>query len=688
MATKLVQFAELILTAPVTLTGLKSDLGFAAVASSGSATDLTTGTVAVARLPVITVTTAGIVPAPGTSTGKFLRDDLTWSLVPAVVSGSGTAGYVPLWSSSTVLGNSVVQQASSQVLIGGVDTTTASSGQVLIGGGVVRVGNQVVINGSVSAPALVSGSFIIQSYAGASSWVGDNIYYNGGWKYFVTAAASSVYFNGGSISFNVAVPGTAGATMSYLTPVQILTGGALGYTLFNGSDYGTPSSIQVVIGGGVIRTGGDIYTPGVHLGSGNYLWGQSTSNVALSQAATVGGAYVALYDTTNSAYRGYIGYGSSIFSGGAITDFGIASSGALKFASGGGVVGLTLDVGQNVFVASSFSCGTVANSVDAVTSRVTNRNNDANLISYQCGSNAYTISSWVNNAVIEAAPGSAGVGSLILSSYTGSVIIQTGIRTTAVTIAYNHTATFAGPVVGNQGLVANGTATIAGASQIAFINAGTNDNRILIYGQNTSTQGQLTITALSSNESLNTTLAVMNTSGTTFNQITGFGVTPTASSGLIQLAAGADAAHGIGFGQSGTGCDAFIHRLGPGMIGFLGNGFISSITLSKSGYSTYSVLKEVSGILQIYNSAGLVLGGGNNGAGGSNQYITICYATDYLGFFTPGATYAQQSTGWGTPIHLATSWSSFDGTGTNLATTNGVLAKLISVLRAHNLLGL
>lgn len=42
-----------------------------------------TATQITAHLDVATVTLKGLVPAPGTSAGKFLKDDLTWSVLPS-----------------------------------------------------------------------------------------------------------------------------------------------------------------------------------------------------------------------------------------------------------------------------------------------------------------------------------------------------------------------------------------------------------------------------------------------------------------------------------------------------------------------------------------------------------------------------------------------------------------------------
>jgi hypothetical protein len=65
--------------------------GLAAVASSGSATDLTTGTIPAPRLPVFDSTTKGAVPASGGGTTNYLRADGTWAAPPGTGGGGGSS---------------------------------------------------------------------------------------------------------------------------------------------------------------------------------------------------------------------------------------------------------------------------------------------------------------------------------------------------------------------------------------------------------------------------------------------------------------------------------------------------------------------------------------------------------------------------------------------------------------------
>jgi len=81
-----------------------------AVAMSGGGTGFT--------FPLFTSTEAGLVPLSGGGTSNFLRADGTWAAPAGGVSGSGTTNYVPLWTSSSTLGNSIIQTTATGVGIG------------------------------------------------------------------------------------------------------------------------------------------------------------------------------------------------------------------------------------------------------------------------------------------------------------------------------------------------------------------------------------------------------------------------------------------------------------------------------------------------------------------------------------------------------------------------------------------
>lgn len=127
----------------------------------------------------------------------------------------------------------------------------------------------------------------------------------------------------------------------------------------SGSTPGTPSAGQVLIGGGDVKAAGNIQLLGgvVTLGADNSISRVGANALSYNQSATVNGAYIAFYDLTNAVDRGYVGYGATLFSGAAITDFGFRSNGALKIATNGGFLALTIDTSQNADLVGNMNIG-------------------------------------------------------------------------------------------------------------------------------------------------------------------------------------------------------------------------------------------------------------------------------------------------------------------------------------------
>ena len=76
----------------------------------------------------------GYAPDPGATagTGRFLREDATWAVPPSGSGGIvGTANYVPIFTSASTIGNSVIYQNGSNI---GIATTAAGSTLDVAGG--------------------------------------------------------------------------------------------------------------------------------------------------------------------------------------------------------------------------------------------------------------------------------------------------------------------------------------------------------------------------------------------------------------------------------------------------------------------------------------------------------------------------------------------------------------------------
>lgn len=141
-----------ITTSGLTTSGNSVILGRSAV--GGGAVQELTGTIATSLLDVATTTTKGLVPPPGTSTGKVLQDDMTW-ITPATGGGgytvvtrsatnteSATSGTVVVLCTATTnmtinlptaVGNTAMYIIKKTAL-GGAVTVDASSTQTIDGG--------------------------------------------------------------------------------------------------------------------------------------------------------------------------------------------------------------------------------------------------------------------------------------------------------------------------------------------------------------------------------------------------------------------------------------------------------------------------------------------------------------------------------------------------------------------------
>lgn len=107
----------------------------------------------------------------------------------------------------------------------------------------------------------------------------------------------------------------------------------------------------------------DIVRPAINLYGLTYMYNGTNPETSRVQSNASVGGYVSYQDVfSGNAYRGFVGFGSTLFTGGNSSQFGIRSNGALYFASNGGSVAGYFDTGQNLFVvgAGRFSGGIVS----------------------------------------------------------------------------------------------------------------------------------------------------------------------------------------------------------------------------------------------------------------------------------------------------------------------------------------
>lgn len=103
--------------------------GLAAIATSGSGSDISAGTVAAARLPTFGTASAGIVPASGGGAANFLRADGSWSAPAGTATGTVTSVGVS----------------------GGTTGLTASGGPITSSGTITLAGTLAVASGGTGS---------------------------------------------------------------------------------------------------------------------------------------------------------------------------------------------------------------------------------------------------------------------------------------------------------------------------------------------------------------------------------------------------------------------------------------------------------------------------------------------------------------------------------------------------------
>lgn len=84
------------------------------------------------------------------------------------------------------------------------------------------------IPGSTNKSSIIAGSFEIQSYANNNSWFGENLYYDGGWKYRKNGKGILSYFGDGAFFVSLAPYGLAGADANPVTYFTVANNGNVG----------------------------------------------------------------------------------------------------------------------------------------------------------------------------------------------------------------------------------------------------------------------------------------------------------------------------------------------------------------------------------------------------------------------------------------------------------------------------
>lgn len=223
-------------------------------------------------------------------------------------------------------------------------TINAAGGLTGLANPTAKVG-LTAVNGSASTAMRSDGAPPIDQGI-APTWTGLHTFSAG-----VTISAGAFTLNAHTLTLtaNASIGGTN--TGDQTVPTSANPTATVGLAAVNGSaatwmtSDSAPALSQAIA---PTWTGKHIFTPGSAVvavtinGNTNQhtfdiVAGSSTGIIGQLSGNTATGGYLQIADNVNAVNRGYIGYGAQMFTGGAISDFGIAAqAGILRFSINGG----------------------------------------------------------------------------------------------------------------------------------------------------------------------------------------------------------------------------------------------------------------------------------------------------------------------------------------------------------------
>lgn len=249
-----------------------------------------------------TTTSNKIIKLGGTSS-EFLKADGSVDANTYLTTSSAASTYAPL----TGAGASGTW---------GINITGTAASETL--GTVTARGNYVAPN--TTGLQMDFGSIGIQSYSLNDAWIGDNVYYNGGFKYSRTGTAGRIYFQGGGITLATAPSGTAGTTAFFTDAISINNasgnvsiGGGSGNLSANAGTFGSTVKGLRFIG----NSGTDNTIDAVQSGGGSILSNLYRMEGKIQATSTTIDATATVWnDNTNGSTVTYTLPGTSSLSGG------------------------------------------------------------------------------------------------------------------------------------------------------------------------------------------------------------------------------------------------------------------------------------------------------------------------------------------------------------------------------------
>lgn len=329
--------------------------GSSAVASAITQTQLTT------LINIFSTSLSGAVPASGGGTTSFLRADSSFAVPPNFT--STTPGYVPL------SGGGTANFLRADGTFAAPATAVGANPSASVGLSAVN-GSAPTFMRSDAAPALSiaispvwSSNHIFTPSSGVAVTINGTV---GNAAQTTNGAANSISIlavsgNSATAAFGDLIVRRNGSTVNSFSQGPSLKLEDLSGTNFSSTFQSSGGQTELWSGLGaaqnqifkVLTTRG--FTINTPASGATLTLGAVVNGIAFDiQYPTSGsaGVYTRYRDTTAAADRGYLGTGSTIFTGGAATDFGLGvpTGSALKFSIGGGTVALTIGSAGNVTI--------------------------------------------------------------------------------------------------------------------------------------------------------------------------------------------------------------------------------------------------------------------------------------------------------------------------------------------------
>ena len=158
------------------------------------------------------------------------------------VKGSGTTNFIPIWTNSSTIGNSIMSQSSSTNV--SVSGSVSATGNLTLGG---SINNALTLQGNLSDSSGDQGANVIGGFGGNSSFAGNSV--ASGVLGATIAGGGGALLFGGSV---VSVPNTVTADWGTVSGGQNNTAGS--FAVVTGGSSNSASGFAATVAGGSANT--------------------------------------------------------------------------------------------------------------------------------------------------------------------------------------------------------------------------------------------------------------------------------------------------------------------------------------------------------------------------------------------------------------------------------------------------